>query len=447
MTGSELLSGWGRYPRITCRVRRPDRPSNVAEAIAAGPVIARGAGCGYGDCALQESGVVATGRLDKFLSFDPGSGVLVAEAGVTLKRMLDFCVPRGFFPAVTPGTKLVTLGGMIAADVHGKNHHRAGSFGDHVLWLDLLTGDGEVRRCSAQENSADFDMTLGGMGLTGIVLRAAFRLVPIESAYVRQTLLPAANLDEAMSLFERHSDKDYSVAWIDCLTRGRDAGRSILMLGEHAGPDSLTANLRAAPCALQDRRPVRIPVDLPAGLLNRSSAALFNRVYYWNNIRRAGETLVDLDHYFYPLDALCGWNRIYGPRGFLQFQCVLPVQASRTGLGELLDRIAASGHGPFLAVLKLLGPGQRKRPLSFPIEGYTLALDFPRRQGLAELLSILDAIVRHHGGRHYLAKDAHIDRKTLDAGYGSGVARFRGARAKSGADQVFRSALSERLEL
>lgn len=423
----------------------PRTKTDLTRAIGTGPVIARGAGRAYGDSALQRNGVIETAGLGRALALDAATGVLEAEAGATFADVLAASVPRGWFPPVTPGTKFVTLGGAVAADVHGKNHHGAGSFGDHVLWFDLVGPDGETRRCDPQSTPELFQATLGGMGLTGIVRRLALRMMPVASAWIRQQTVLAPNLAAALDAFEQAADRTYSVAWIDALAGGRDLGRAVLMLGEHALVDDLPPDRRADPFTLPPRRARTVPFDLPGFVLNKWSARAFNMAYWRAHRRQADTRLVDYDSYFYPLDRLLHWNRVYGRRGFVQYQCVLPLAQSATGLRLLLETIRASGEGAFLAVLKLMGENGRAG-LSFPMKGYTLALDFPMTRSLPPLLDRLDAIVAAHGGRIYLAKDARMDAITFRQGY-AGLENFETLRRSIGAAGVFRSHQSERLGL
>lgn len=435
------LSGWGRFPRADCRVEAVrDLADAVAAVAAAGPggLIARGAGRAYGDAALNAHGVLAMARADRMLAFDAETGVLEAEAGVMLRDVVATFAPRGWFPPVTPGTQFVTLGGMAACDVHGKNHHGAGSVARHILWLDLLLANGAVMRCSPEHDTELFAATCGGMGLTGVILRLALRLIPIETGWVRQTTVAAPNLDAAMQTFEANRAATYSVAWIDCLASGADLGRSLVYLGEHARAGEIGERPLAGPPPRHRRT---VPVDLPGFTLNRLSVAAFNAAYYAR--ATPGEALVDLQTYFYPLDAIRDWNRIYGPSGFLQHQSVLPPESAREGLRALLTRIADRGAGSFLAVLKLLG--EAAGPLSFPRPGYTLALDFPATAANFSLLVELDAVVADHGGRLYLAKDARAGVSTL-RGY-ERLADFRAVRDRVDPARRFRSLQSERLGL
>jgi decaprenylphospho-beta-D-ribofuranose 2-oxidase len=437
-----MLCGWGRYPRVDVRSLRARGPAEALDVInQEDSLIPRGNGRAYGDPALNQRATLSMTPSDRLLAFDADSGVLAAEAGVLLADIIEVFLPRGWFVPVTPGTKFVTLGGMIAADVHGKNHHRAGSLASHLLGVDLALADGRVVRCSPGENQDLFAATCGGMGLTGVILSASLRLIPVETACIRQETRRAGGLAEAMEQFEQSHSWTYSAAWIDCLARGGRLGRSLLYLGEHARE----AEVPSANAALKTSRKKahRVPVDFPALTFNRWSVSAFNELYY----RRAkpGSAFIDYDTYFYPLDSVLEWNRIYGRSGFLQYQCVIPKDAGRAGITVLLERIARAGLGSFLAVLKLFGPGNDGM-LSFPMEGYTLALDFPASPAVFSLLFELDAIVADHGGRLYLAKDARMGASMLALGYPR-LETFRALRRRIDPRGKFSSLLSQRLGL
>lgn len=437
------VSGWGRFPKLSAEVIRPRDEPTLRQRITQGPVIARGNGRSYGDSAAQPLGTLDMRGFDHLLDFDPDTGVLTAEAGVMLGDVIAAFLPRGWFPPVTPGTKFVTLGGMIAADVHGKNHRRDGSFGRHVEWVEVMGPDGTVRRASARDNSDLFATTLGGMGLTGVILRCAIRLMPVQSGWIRQETRVAPDLAAAMEVFEA-AQTQYSVAWFDCMGRGAALGRSLVMLGDHADPADLPADRRTQPFDIPRKRPRRVPFDAPGFALNRYTIRAFNAAYHAAGTRRAGPALIDWDSYFYPLDAVLDWSRIYGRRGFAQYQVVLPLASAHTGLAELLTAISDAGQGSFLAVLKRLGP--QDSPMSFPMEGYTLALDFPASRAALALLDRLDAITLAHGGRYYLAKDARVSADTLRRA-DPRVAEFRRMRRDAGLPTAFSSAQSERLGL
>lgn len=412
---TQTLSGWGRFTPQACNVYRPERARLIESILRGGGqqhYIARGLGRSYGDTSLNEGGgVIDCTRLDRMMHFDPDTGILECEAGVSLADILDVFVPRGYFLPVTPGTKFVTVGGAIANDVHGKNHHRDGTFGQSVVDLGLYTPRGELYLCSPQHHPDLFWATVGGIGLTGIILTARFRLQRIESAYLLVDYYKARNLEDALATMEA-SDKDYqySVAWVDCLASGASLGRSVLMHGNHALPRQLPPRLSAQPFSIPRGRQKNVPVEFPGFALNPFNIRLFNGLYYGMHKTIDGQ-IVDYDHFFYPLDGILNWNRMYGRRGFVQYQATLPPESAK-GLVRLLERLSASRRASFLGVLKCFG---EKNPglLSHPMKGYTLTLDIPNRPGLPSFLHELDAIVLDHGGRLYLAKDAAAAPETV----------------------------------
>jgi FAD/FMN-containing dehydrogenase len=411
------ISGWGRYPRGRARVLRPER---IKEAVPTpeGPMIARGQGRSYGNAAMSTGGsVMLTERLNRFLGFDESSGVLRAEAGATIAEVLETFVPRGWFPAVTPGTKFVSLGGCVAADVHGKNHHRVGTLGNHVVEIELVLANGERRRCSPQQESELFWATVGGMGLTGIITEVSLKLIPIETAYVVVQTHLARNLEESLALFEEEeSDDEYSVAWLDCAARGASFGRSVLTRGRHARISDLPSGTHQ-PLEPKPSPQRNLPFDFPGWFLKPWSVSLFNRLYYSAQSRRKKSFVTTCESFFYPLDRLGNWNRMYGKRGFVQYQCVVPSAQARKGLQLVLEEVARSGRGSFLTVLKRLG-GEGHGLLSFPVEGYTLTLDLPVSDpGLFPFLDRLDEMVVDHGGRVYLAKDTRLKAETFRTMY------------------------------
>ncbi|MFB6417550.1 MULTISPECIES: FAD-binding oxidoreductase [Bradyrhizobium] len=435
-----LVSGWGRFPVVDSDLLRPRSFAAVGEAVAAGTV-ARGNGRAYGDAAIGAVRTVAMTGFDRVRSFDPVTGRIRLEAGVLLSDLIDTFGPRGFLPFVVPGTRFISIGGAIASDVHGKNHHCEGGFGRYVDSLLLRTGQGEVIEASREQNSDAFFATVGGMGLTGIVLEATVRLRRVDTGWIRERVISASDLDAAMRALEASDDATYSVAWIDCVARGRDLGRSLIYLGEHAGKDELADGADAFPVGKDPG--LSVPVDLPSMALNRTSVRAFNELYYRMGARRAGGShVVSLYPYFFPLDGIGGWNRIYGKRGFLQHQCVIPESGARAVLGEILDRVARRGDASFLAVLKKLGQGDGI--LSFPLPGYTLSLDFPMKGDILNFLDVIDRLVVAAGGRLYLAKDARQSRATFEAGYPA-LQRFNAIRKSLDPAGNIRSKLSQRL--
>jgi FAD/FMN-containing dehydrogenase len=431
------VTAWGRYPVIESQIYTPATEAAVTQLLggADNPFrgIARGLGRSYGDSSLAGS-QISTRQLDHFLAFDGDTGLLRCAAGVSLAEILKYFVPRGWFLPITPGTKFITVGGAIASDVHGKNHHCKGSFGDHVCSMRLALPSGEVATCSPEKNPELFRATCGGMGLTGVILDAIFCLKPISSALIDQTTIKAENLAEVIGLFEEYDKTTYSVAWIDCLASGNKLGRSLLTVGEHAQQGELSAGKPAA---------LAIPVDMPSMLLNRFSIQAFNTLYF-NRVRaKKSTTTLHYEPFFYPLDGIHQWNRMYGKNGFTQYQFVLPKSAGLEGMKTVLERISASKRGSFLAVLKAFGKGNDNY-LSFPMEGYTLALDFKLDKGLFALLDELDKIVLDYGGRIYLSKDVRLSEQTFKQSYPQWQA-FEQVRKHYGASEVFNSLQSQRL--
>lgn len=393
-----MLRSWGQLPAQAAREERwwADRAAALPEP--AGTLLAYGNGRSYGDvCLNSDATLLHTRGMDRFIAFDSASGVLRCEAGVLLAEILELFVPRGWFLTVTPGTRFITLGGAIANDVHGKNHHRAGSFGCHVRCFELLRSDGSRRLCSPQENSDWFAATIGGLGLTGLITWVEIELKAIAGSGVAVENTRFNGLDEFFSInAAAEARHEYTVAWIDCLAA---RPRGILMAGDHAAPSG----------AAEPREPRCLPIappKLPISLINDLSLRAFNQLYYHRRLAR--QSLMHYAPFFYPLDSIAHWNRLYGRQGFFQYQFVLPL-AARAALAEILRDIAASGQGSFLAVLKTFGAAQSPGLLSFPMAGVTLALDFPNRgKRTLALFDRLDAIVGATGGRLYAAKDARM---------------------------------------
>lgn len=444
----ELLSGWGNYPVEHCHTIRPATLAALHAIVTRGTqpnYIARGLGRAYGDAALnRQRGVIVQTRLDRFLSFDEHSGVLACEAGVSFATIIHYLLPRGWFLPTTPGTKYVTVGGAIAADVHGKNHHLTGSLGNFLLDFTLLTASGALLTCSPQENAEVFAATLGGMGLTGTIISARLQLVRVESAYVQVVYRKTKNLDETLASFATDHEYRYSVAWIDCLTSASSLGRGVLMLGNEASVQDLPEPLAHYPLALPTRRQLSVPFHLPGIVLNPWSAKAFNALYY--SCHRQGLAVVDYQTFFYPLDHVLHWNRIYGRRGFVQYQAFFPPETARSGLVEVLEKVSREQQASFLAVLKRSGPASQGL-LSFLSPGYTLALDFPcTGPDLRRLLKELDAVLLKHGGRLYLAKDATTTAEAFAAMYPR-LPEFMAVKARLDPNNRFVSSQARRLGL
>lgn len=433
------LSGWGRAGAARMQVCRPERESEIRAALGAADqasLIARGMGRSYGDAALNDGGrALLTRRLDRILSFDAGSGEVVAEPGVTFADLLAVFVPRGFMVPGTPGTGFATLGGALANDVHGKNHDRHGSFGDHVRWFELILSDGSRRRVSPESDPELFAATVGGVGLTGVVARICFALLPGASSRVMVQERRIADLEDFLAGFaEIRETATFSVGWIDALARGRSLGRGVLETAELARP---LDGPRPRP------RSRRLPIDLPGAVMSPLGIRLFN-AYYYHRVPRAGwQRVKPLQEFLFPLDSLLDWNRLYGRRGFYQFQCVLPDGTAAVGLRALLEEIGRARGASFLAVLKTLGR-QGRGHLSFPMRGHTLALDFPRRDGTEELLRKLEALTLDHGGRIYLAKDALLSAEGFQRMYPK-LAQFRAVVERVDPQGRFDSDLARRL--
>jgi decaprenylphospho-beta-D-ribofuranose 2-oxidase len=431
------VHGWGRYPTIDAQLDRPltiEACRQILEGSNA-TLIPRGAGCSYGDSSLAPR-IVDLTQLNHLLQFDANTGVLSCSAGVTHADIIRVFLPRGWFLPVTPGTKFVTVGGAVASDVHGKNHHVHGTFSHHVLNIRMMLGNGDIVTCSERENADLFRATCGGMGLTGIILAVTLQLKRVSSNGIVVTTHKAARLEQALDLFEQSRSSTYSVAWIDCMASGKQLGRSLLMLGEHAESGDLT---------LPPDTALPVPIDLPPGLLNRHTIGAFNALYF-HRVRsiRATRTVL-YEPYFYPLDKLHRWNRLYGKPGFVQYQFVLPSVAGVNAFKQILQRIVASGMGSFLAVLKVFGAANENL-LSFPMEGYTLALDFKNEPAVFPLLDELDQRVLDYGGRVYLTKDSRMSQDTFKRGYALWP-QFEEVRSRYGAIGRFASLQSRRLGL
>lgn len=437
------LANWGNYPQISCDETTFSQEEQVQDFISThSSVIARGNGRCYGDASLAQHSV-STLKYDKVLAFDTTKGIFECQSGITLDQILDIIVPQGWFLPVTPGTKFITVGGAVASDVHGKNHHVDGSFSGHIIDMDVITGNKETITCSAEDHPDLFWATCGGMGLTGIITRVRFSLKKISTAYIRQKQIKAHNLEDLIRLFEEYKDYTYSMAWIDCLQKGDTFGRGILIVGEHANPEELNEQQRKAPLELPAKRKLSVPFNLPSFALNTLTVKAFNWLYYLKNTRREINNVIPYEPFFYPLDAILHWNRGYGKAGFVQYQFVLPLER-KEGLVAILQKISDAGLGSFLAVLKVFG--KQDSLISFPMEGYTLALDFPVRKGLFEFLDQLDEIVLQYGGRLYLSKDARMKQEVFWQSYPN-AQKFADIIKTYNGTKLFRSVQSDRLLL
>ena len=410
-SATSLVQGWGRLAAVRARVFRPRAPSEVVRVLDARDeprVTPRGLGRSYGDAAYDDHGtVIESQRLDRFVTFDAQTGVLKCESGVSFGEIVRTLLPQGWFLPTTPGTQFVTVGGAIAADVHGKNHHRVGAFGEYVAEFTLLLASGTAVRCARDANTELFFATLGGMGLTGFILDAVIQLKRVDTAYVIVDQCRSRCLDDTLSLFEEGDALyEHSVAWVDCLAGGKALGRGVVMRANHATIDELPGGCSADPLAVPGRRVWAVPCSPPASPLRRWTVKLFNEAFYatHGDARR----VVDLGRFFYPLDAVSGWNRLYGAKGFIQYQAFFPRATSAQGLHELLSRVTEAGVAPFLAVMKSCGRADGGL-LSYLEPGHTLALDIPWKgsaENMRQMCGRLDEVLLRHGGRIYLAKDA-----------------------------------------
>jgi len=450
VTRKVRLTGWGLTEPTVAEVAAPVNAHEVAGLLAGASgrgLIARGLGRSYSNAAQNDGGlVIITTGMRKVLAFDPGSGLVTCEAGVSLERLMARFVPEGWFVPVSPGTCQVTVGGVIAADVHGKNHHCAGSFARHVTSFDLLMADGSVRAVTPDRSPELFWGTAGGMGLTGVILRATFALLKVDTSRVIVDTVRTGDIDETMDyLSATDQDYDYTAAWTDCLATGSSLGRSVITSGDFAVNTDLRYRDREHPREFSARAPAGVPPVLPCGLINRRTVALLNEAWYRRAPRRRTGEIQTIGAFFHPLDSVRNWNRFYGPAGLRQYRYVVPPGAADV-VRRSLERTSALRAPSFVTVLKRFGepdPGM----LSFPMPGWTLALDFPARTpGLDRLLAELDELVLAASGRLYLAQDSRIPASLMPRMYPR-YEDFRRLRAKIDPDGVFSSDLSRRLAL
>jgi decaprenylphospho-beta-D-ribofuranose 2-oxidase len=441
----ETLSGWGNIPAHSSQVVYPRTLGDVKETLQLDKPLARGLGRSYADQATnQDHAIIKMEKFNRFISFDNEKGVLECEAGTSLEDIIQYLAPRGWFPMITPGTKYITIGGAIANDVHGKAHHADGSFVNCVYDFTIMLADGRILKASRDENSDLFWANFGGLGLLGTILTARIQLRKIETTYFVQKALPAKNLDAMLDAIDE-SDKDYSssVAWLDSMARGKDLGRGVLTMGNHAKLADLPASLRSEPLKLGKKAKLTVPFYLPSFTLNTLSVKILNTALYI--MQKGGKPIAHYDKFFYPLDMINNWNRGYGKRGFIQYQFVIPMENGRENIRKILTEITQSDCVPFLNVLKKFGKGQGGL-LSFPFEGYTFAIDFPIKDQLKAFTQKLDQMVLSMGGRIYLGKDAYLDEATFKAMYPQ-YKEWLEIKRKYDPNNVFSSDLSRRLGL
>ncbi|ALG67318.1 FAD-binding oxidoreductase [Beggiatoa leptomitoformis] len=394
---------WGRYPLVEQTVYPVQWANDAIPISARKPVLAYGKGRSYGDVCLNDKGILLDTRyLNHFIQFDRTTGILLCESGVSLQEILQLIVPMGWFLPVTPGTQFVTLGGAIANDVHGKNHHVAGTFGCHVRQFELLRSDGQRLLCSANNNADWFGATIGGLGLTGLITWAEIQLIPMNNPFIQMESIKFHSIEEFLTL-SKASEKNYTytVAWLDCLQK--QSSRGLFMQGNHAPPLFEDKPLK------KRAKWLTVPVDMPNFMLNHASIKAFNFLYFNKQLPEITRSVSHYLPFFYPLDSIQQWNRIYGKRGFFQYQCVVSENDPHV-IKNILAEIAKSGQGSFLSVIKIFGKIPSPGLLSFPRAGITLALDFANQGEVThQLLTRLDAIVREDGGRLYPAKDARMN--------------------------------------
>lgn len=422
---------WGNYPKIESCYNDFDLTNKAG--LFKRRTIAYGNGRSYGDSCVSEN-IIGFKKWNHFLYFNKNTGVLCIQSGVLLSEIIEVIVPHGWFLKVNPGTKFITVGGAIASDIHGKNHHVEGCFSESVNWFNLLLPSGEVIKCSKEENKELFYSTCGGMGLTGLIIDIEIQLKSINSIYINQKITKTKNLKETFEFFELIKNEPYSVAWIDCFAKGDRTGRSLIMSGDFNDDGHLSYSAK---------KRYNIPFNFPSFSLNKLTVKIFNFLYYNKVFNKISFQKVEFDSFFFPLDSIRNWNRIYGRKGFTQYQFILPKQESFEGLKSILNEISNSGKGSFLAVLKLYGK-ENDNYLSFPLEGYSLALDFKIEKGLFELLDKLDKIVLKHKGRIYLSKDVRVSKEVFEKGYPK-INKFREIRKKYKLNSVFTSLQSERV--
>lgn len=409
------VASWGNYPYYpqTAHVlswRRELAKIYHQSVVSFGSTLAYGNGRSYGDSCLAASNqVIAMRNLSRFIGVNWQEGIIRAEAGITLGELLEVIIPHGWFLAVTPGTQFVTLGGAVANDVHGKNHHKRGTFGNHVLQFGLLRqGESEII-CSKSENLALFQATIGGLGLTGIITWVEIQLIPIKTSQILSKVVRFDSLEDFFALStELDSTHDYSVAWVDCLASGKQTGRGVFMVGDHADYGELSYT---------QPKKLQVPIKLPFSLVNSLSLKTFNALYWRKYPKSIHSARINYYPFFYPLDNILYWNKIYGYKGFQQYQCVIPKETSHDAIKDILATIAREKVGSFLAVLKCCGAISSPGLLSFPMQGTTLALDFPQSNVLNVLFPLLDALVREASGRLYPAKDAHMQPSDFKQAY------------------------------
>lgn len=398
------LSGWGNYPKKNTNLYYPKNDQDLINIIKLGKCIARGNGRSYGDSSIGETNTISMKNFNKILHFNKKNGMIIVESGVLLKNILEKCIEYGWFTKVSPGTKYVTVGGMVASDVHGKNHYNEGSFRNCIEWFELINEKGEKLMCSKNSNQETFNWTIGGMGLTGVITKIAFFLKSIETSWVKNKIVITRNINETIDIFEQNLQATYAVAWVDSFAKKEKLGRSVVSFGEHANLKDLKNNKKKNNLIFEKDKNYKIKFYFPKIIINKFFMQLFNFLYYKINSLNSGFKIVNLNSFFYPLDGIKNWNKIYGNNGFAQLQFVIPIKNSRVAIHQILNKVSEIGSP--LAVIKRFG--KEDGFFSFPIEGYTLSLDFKINRNNLNLMNELDQIVLKYKGRFYLTKDSRL---------------------------------------
>ncbi len=439
----DTLSGFGKDPRVKCKVIAPNEFKQLPELVNGETIIPRGLGRSYGDASINENNfVLSSTLLNKFISFDEAKGILHCESGVSYEDILNAFVHRGWFPAVTPGTKYVTMGGAAASDVHGKNHHNEGGFSNFLLSFKIVLANGEMKHCSRQDNSHLFWATVGGMGLTGFITEVEIQLKKIETPFINHKAIKVNNIEKLFEEFEKHDDDFiYSVAWVNISAKGRSLGKSLLLLGNHASEKELPSSFAKKKINLEKKLPV--PLELPSFTLNNLSIGIFNSLYYMFSSNK--NKFIHYDKFFYPLDSIMNWNNVYGKRGFLQYQFIISPEHGLEAMKKILNKLIEHNAFSFLSVLKKMS--DQKGLLSFPFRGYTLAMDFPKTEKVLLMCKELDKIVLYYGGRTYLTKDSTLDEPTFKKMYDGNWQEWIELKKKYDPKNRFNSNLARRVGL
>ena len=433
------LSGWSNTNFVKCKISYPKNIRELKSSIKQN-VIARGLGRSYGDSSLQPEGTIITKNLNKILSFNKKNGLINVQAGISIDNILKFSIPKGWFLPVTPGSKFISVGGMIASDSHGKNHHRVGSFKNHILELKILNQNKKIATCSRKKNKKLFNYTCGGMGLTGVILSCKFKLIPIETSYVLQETRKTENLDETFKLFYDNASSEYAVGWID--SSSKKIGRSVFFTGKHLKKKELDTNKKKKNLNVEKNISLKIPFFFPRWMLSRYTIKIFNTLYYHFNSNE--KKIIHYNKFFYPLDFIKRWNLVYGKDGFICYQCVFPLKESKIAIKKILFLMHKHRLYSFVSVIKLLGKNDGS--ISFGIKGFTIAFDFPKSEKYEVFLKDMDKVVERCKGKIYLTKDSRISKKFLRK-IDKKFSNFTKSKIRKNSKTIFNSLQSNRLEL